>query len=264
MDPRIERLERRLKGARWLNLGLALVIALLAGMLIAGGGRGPAPAPSVPPAPATPTPPVASPSAPTQTTPTPAPTDSEPVDVVRRDPADTLAIGELDAPVVLSEWADLRCPFCAKVTTEIMPTLIKEYVDTGKVRLEFHDVSYFGEDSTTGAVALRAAAEQGKFIEYLHTVHAAAPPEGGHPDLPRKRLIGFAETAGVPDIERFTADLDREDLRAAVEESTAWSQQLGISSVPFFVAGNQGLSGAQPIEVFRQFLDAQLAAAEQA
>ena len=256
VDPTVERLEKRLKGARLLNLGLALVIALLAGMLLAGGGGNPFAAPPAVSTPVeTPTPPAA-----TATPPAESPEPGEPIDIVRRDPADTLAIGDIDAPVVLSEWADLRCPFCARVTTEIMPTLIAEYVDTGKVRLEFHDVSYFGEDSTTGAVALRAAAEQGRFAEYLHAVHAAAPPEGGHPDLPRKTLIAFAETAGVPDLERFTADLDRDDLRAAVEDSTTFAQQLGISSVPFFVIGDQAISGAQPIELFRQVLDEQLAA----
>lgn len=255
VNPTVERLERRLKGARWLNLALALVIALLAGFLLARGGTpaaAPAPgAPSDPPA----TVPAESPSA--ETAP---PEASEPVDIVRRDPADTLAIGDIDAPVVLSEWADLRCPFCAKVTTEVMPVLLAEYVETGKVRLEFNDVSFFGEDSTAAAVALRAAAEQGRFAEYLHTVHAAAPAQG-HPDLPREILVDFATEAGVPDIDRFTADLDSEDLRAAVEASTARTQQLGITGVPFFVAGDQAISGAQPIEVFRQLLDEQLQAA---
>ncbi len=258
VDATVERLQKRLRGARLLNLGLALVIALLAGVLLAGGGRNPVPASIAPTAPVAPS---ESPATTQVSRPPESSEPSEPVDIVRRDPGDTLAIGDIDAPVVLSEWADLRCPYCARVTTEIMPILIAEYVDTGMVRIEFHDVSFFGDDSTTAAVALRAAAEQGRFAEYLHTVHAAAPVEGGHPDLPRETLIEFAVTAGVADIDRFTADLDRSDLRAAVDASTAWTQQLGISSVPFFVAGNQAISGAQPIEVFRQFLDEQLAMA---
>ena len=252
MDATVARLEKRLRAARLLNLGLALVIALLAGVLVAGGGRLPGGEQA---APVVPSAPITSPSA--ATTPEP----SEPINIVRGDRNDTMAIGDINAPVVLSAWSDLRCPYCARVTTEVMPTLIAEYVDTGKVRIEFHDVSFFGEDSTAAAVALRAAAEQGRLAEYLHAVHAAAPPEGGHPDLPRETLIGFAATAGVPDIELFTADLDRADLRAAVEASTLWTQQLGITSVPFFVAGNKAIAGAEPIEVFRGLLDEQLAAA---
>lgn len=256
MDPTVERLQRRLKGARWLNLGLALVVALLAGMLLAGRGTSQVAVPESLEQ-------TAAPSRPPASSPTPEasePGDTATASVVRADPSDTLAIGDIDAPVVMSEWVDLRCPFCAKLTNEVMPVLIEEYVATGKVRIEFNDVSFFGEYSTTAAVALRAAAEQGRFLEYLQTVHAAAPASG-HPDLPRERLIEFAETAGVPDLDRFTADLDRADLRAAVEASTLQAQQWGISSVPFFVVGNQALSGAQPIEVFRQFLDSHLDAA---
>lgn len=251
-DPAVARLEKRLRGARLLNFGLALVIALLCGVLLAGGGRNLVAAPI-----AAETTPEASA---TQGTPTPDAAESaEPVDVARRDPDDTMAIGDIAAPVVLSEWLDLRCPYCARVTTEIMPTLIAEYVDTGKVRIEFNEVSFFGEDSTAAAVALRAAAEQGRVAEYLHAVHAAAPASG-HPDLPRETLIEFAVTAGVPDLDQFTADLDRTDLLAAVEASTTSAQALGITSVPFFVSGSQAISGAQSIEVFRQLLDERLAA----
>ena len=134
----------------------------------------------------------------------------------------------------------------------------------GKVRIEFHDVSFFGDDSTDAAVAARAAGAQGKYLEYVEAVYVAAP-DSGHPDLPRKKLIGFAQEAGVPDMDRFEEDLDSDDLREAVESDTATAQQLGITSVPLFLIGDQAVSGAQPIETFRTAIEAELsqAAAEQ-
>jgi protein-disulfide isomerase len=162
--------------------------------------------------------------------------------------------------VVLVEWADFRCPFCAVVTNQTLPTLFEEYVDTGLVRFEFRDVAFFGEESIDAAVAARAAGEQGRFPEYLEALFAAAP-EKGHPDMPRDKLIGFATEAGVPDLAKFEQDLDRADLRDAVLASTAEAQKLGVTSVPFFVAGDQAIAGAQPIENFRALLDEQLAAA---
>ncbi|MCW3819842.1 DsbA family protein [Micromonospora sp. DR5-3] len=121
-------------------------------------------------------------------------------------------------------------------------------------------VAYFGEQSEDAAVAARAAAEQGRFFEFLSAVYKEAP-EHKHPDLPRERLIAFAKKAGVPDIERFTADLDDAGLRAAAEASNSEAAQLGVTSVPFFVAGDNTLSGAQPTSVFRQYLDAAIAKA---
>ncbi|SDQ12176.1 Protein-disulfide isomerase [Leucobacter chromiiresistens] len=177
-----------------------------------------------------------------------------------RDPADPMAIGDADAPVVLVEWTDMRCPYCAVFNQETLPTIVDEYVEAGKVRIEVRDVAFFGEASETASVAARAAGEQGRFMEYLDAVYAAAPAEG-HPDLPADQLIGFAEEVGVPDIAKFTADLEDPALRAAVQQSTATAQQAGVTGVPFFAIGTDALSGAQPIDAFRGFLDAAIEAA---
>lgn len=181
----------------------------------------------------------------------------ETVSIERRIEGDPMAIGSLDAPVVLSEWIDFRCPYCAVFSRDTFPRIVQEYVDAGDVRIEVHDVAFFGDESERAAVAARAAGEQGMYFEFLEAVYAAAP-ESGHPELSEQELIGFATQVGVPDIPRFTEDLASDALRAAVRESTANAQQLGVSAVPFFAVRGQALSGAQPIENFRQFLDQHL------
>lgn len=177
---------------------------------------------------------------------------------VRRIENDPMAIGAVDAPVVLSEWVDFRCPFCAVFSRDTFPQIVQEYVDSGKVRVEMHDVVFFGDESMRAATAARAAGEQGRYFEFVKAVYDAAP-ENGHPELPVDELISLAKTAGVPDLEQFEADMQRGDLVEAVQKSSARAQELGVTGVPFFAVGDQALSGAQPIESFRQFLDQQLA-----
>ncbi|MFB9643247.1 DsbA family protein [Agromyces lapidis] len=240
-------LERRLRRSKVLNIVLGIAIAFLLVVVIAQ---------SFPQS----TVAAAGPSASTGPEASEAAGYAENPAIALRDPDDPLAIGEVDAPVVLVEWADFRCPYCAVFTNETLPVVLDEYVETGLVRYEFRDVAFFGDDSTAAAVAVRAAGEQGRFAEYLEVVYAAAP-EKGHPDMPREKLIGFAKEAGVPDLAAFEADLDRADLRDAVTASTAQAQQLGVTGVPFFVAGDQALSGAQPLDAVRSFLDQQLLAA---
>ncbi|MBP1327563.1 protein-disulfide isomerase [Leucobacter exalbidus] len=178
--------------------------------------------------------------------------------VERRIEGDPMAIGDIDAPVVLSEWVDLRCPYCAVYTRDTLPDVVKEYVDSGKVRIEMHDVAFFGEESLRASTAARAAAEQGKYFEFLDAVYEAAP-ESGHPELTTKELIGHARTAGVPNIELFTSDMEREDLRAEVTQMTTEASELGVTGVPFFAVDGQAFSGAQPIDYFREFLDSMVA-----
>ena len=172
----------------------------------------------------------------------------------RRIEGDPMAIGDIDAPVVMTEWVDLRCPYCAVFTRDTLPDVIKEYVDSGKVRIEMQDVAFFGEESLRASAAARAAAEQGRYFEFIEAIYEAAP-ESGHADLTSEELIAHAQTAQMPDIAQFTTDMARDDLRADVSQATNEASQLGVTGVPFFVVDGQGFSGAQPIDTFRQFLD---------
>ena len=79
----------------------------------------------------------------------------------RRIPGDPLALGRPDAPVVISEWGDFQCPFCRAYTLNTEPSLVRQYVDSGRVRLEWHDFAYLGPESVLAARAARAAGRQG-------------------------------------------------------------------------------------------------------
>ncbi len=186
---------------------------------------------------------------------------ASPAALERRVEGDPMAIGDVDAPVVLSEWIDFRCPFCAVYSRDTMPTILEEYVESGKVRIEMHDVAFFGEQSERAAAAARAAGEQGRYFEFVSAVYEAAP-ESGHPELPAEELIEFARQVGVPDLKKFEADMTSPEVQSAVLESTTTAQQLGVTGVPFFVVDGQAMSGAQPIESFRTLLDDAVAKAK--
>ena len=50
------------------------------------------------------------------------------------------ALGNPKAPVTLQEFADLQCPICQAYTENALPTLIRDYVRPGKVRMVFHNL----------------------------------------------------------------------------------------------------------------------------
>lgn len=181
----------------------------------------------------------------------------------RRSAADPRAVGSIAAPVVVTMWTDFRCPFCAVFNRETLPDLMRDYVDTGKVRLEVRDVAFFGEESVAASAAALAAGRQGKFFDYMTAVYASAP-ERGHPDMPRQKLVEFARKAGVPDLDAFTRALDDPSLVEEVRRGTHEAQAAGVTSVPFFLSGGVSLSGAQPDEVFRSLFDASLDASLEA
>lgn len=181
--------------------------------------------------------------------------------LVRRTPADPLAIGAVDAPVVMIEYSDYTCPFCGVYARKTQPEIIKKYVDTGMLRIEWRDLPVIGEDSVGAAVAGRAAGEQGLFWEYNEAIYAAAP-ERGKADLSKPELLKFAEKVGMPDMAKFAKDLQSPELQSLVKADLAEGTALGLTSTPTFVVNNQAIPGAQPLDVFIQVIDEALAQAK--
>ncbi|MCP2256687.1 Thioredoxin [Streptoalloteichus tenebrarius] len=169
--------------------------------------------------------------------------------LARRRADDPYALGRVDAPVVLVEYADYRCPFCAKFSTDTKPELVRRYVDSGVLRIEWRDMPIFGEESEAAAVAARAAGRQGRFWDF-HNLAFAEAPRSGHASFPRERLLDLARRSGVPDLARFEADLADPDLLAGVRADAFEARDIGASSTPTFVINGFPLLGAQPLDEF--------------
>lgn len=180
-------------------------------------------------------------------------------DIARRVEGDPAAIGRTDAPVVMVAFSDYRCPFCAKFSRETEQQLVDEYVEDGRLRIEWRDFPIFGPESTLAAQAGRAAAMQGRFWEFNKAVFADSP-ERAHPDLPESKLVAYAEQVGVPDIARFRADMHSPETAQAVQRDLDEGTSLGVPSTPAFVVNGYPIMGAQPIDEFRAQIDQALAA----
>ncbi len=174
----------------------------------------------------------------------------------RRQDGDPLALGAVDAPVVLTEWADYRCPYCSVFAEETLPGLLS-YVDDGTLRIEFRDLAIFGDESIKAATAARAAGEQGKYFEFQHALFVALPNDG-HPDVPDDLVMGIVDDLGL-DAARFATDWEDPALTNAVLSDTLEAQQMGITSTPAFVIGGQFVAGAQPLETFAAVIEQQAA-----
>jgi protein-disulfide isomerase len=173
--------------------------------------------------------------------------------LARRDPDDPRALGDVDAPVVMIEWSDFQCPFCASFALETMPDLVDEYVETGVLRFEWRDFPVLGADSLTAAMAGRAAAEQDAFFE-MHDEIFGREFERNAGELSIESLTGIAGELGL-DTDRFERDMQDPELERAVRTDLQTGQQLGFTGTPAFVINGRSMVGGQPTETFRQVVD---------
>ncbi len=171
--------------------------------------------------------------------------------------AATPALGSSTAPVTITEYADYQCPFCATWAKTIEPQIQKAYIDTGKVRLEWHDMAWMGSESRDAANAARCAAAQGKFWQYhdLLYEHQAGQNTGA---FSKDRLKAFGQQLGLK-ASTFDACVDSDTYGAAVQADYAQATRLGITGTPAFFINGQRIDGAQPYSVFQSAIDAALA-----
>lgn len=226
---------------------IAVSLAFIGGVFIFGGSDdAPRPATTGTTAPA------AAPATPEETS-APSLTEPEALDLahaeVRRDPNDGQAKGSVDAPVVMVVYSDFACPFCTHLAQEIDPEL-EDLVEDGTLRVEWRDMAVVTESSPLAAQAGVAAANQGRFWEFHDAVYAAADPNG-HPEYTEESLIGFAEAAGVPDIEQFTADMNDPATAQAVTDAATHAQGIGITGTPFLIINDAAINGYRPAEYVR-------------
>lgn len=239
----------------------AVVVALVIGFIAwlatgedrddpSGAGSG-APSSAGPPAEATGDDAAGSPEA----APTPPPEVQQLLlDLQRRDADDPLAEGEVDAPVVMIEYADYRCPYCARFHLEERPDL-QPLVEDGTLRIEFRDLVLFDEPSQLAAVAARAAAEQGVLAAYQTALFERSVD--GQAELTREDLVAMAEQVGVADLVAFGTALDDERLHALVRADTEEARAIGVTSTPTFLVNTTVVQGAYAAEYMIDVIEQQ-------
>ncbi|PQZ86675.1 disulfide bond formation protein DsbA [Arthrobacter sp. MYb227] len=198
------------------------------------------------------------PAATTQSSETPAQDQpAQKINIERREASDPTAVGDINAPVTLVTYSDFQCGYCAKWANDSLPTLIKEYVDTGKLRIEYRDIMFFGENSRQSAELAIAAGKQGKYQEFHDAVFADGAT-AKNADFSADGVKIIAKSIGV-DHQQLVTDAASAETKALVQKNHDEATNLGVTGTPTFLINGSPLVGAQPLEAFVQVIDSELA-----
>lgn len=181
-------------------------------------------------------------------------------------------LGAANAPVVIAFWSDFQCPYCkafevgnSQIPVQpALPDIVKNYVNTGKVRIVFMDLAFLGNDSVTAGEYGRAIWKlyPDKYFAWRTAMYNAQDQEGdqgfGNADSINRlnaTIPGIDAGAVKADVAANKATYDAE-----LASDKAEAQKVGINATPSFVIGTQVLQGAYPYSNFQQAIDATLAA----
>jgi protein-disulfide isomerase len=163
--------------------------------------------------------------------------------------------GDKAAKVTLVEYASLTCPHCAHFHNEILPTLKKEYVETGKLRVVYRDFP-LDKLALTGSVVARCAGKD-RFFGFIDALYASQQSWGRDAN-PLAAIARIARLGGM-DQAAFDACLKREDLNDAVlRQRLEGDKTFGVNSTPSIFINGERYGGGLTIPQYRAIIDAKL------
>jgi protein-disulfide isomerase len=152
-------------------------------------------------------------------------------------------LGTDKAPIQMVLFADLQCPYCKQYDVEVNPTVVREFVRTGKVRLFYSGMDFIGKDSNRGLKAAAAAANQNKLWQLVTLLFINQGAENGG-WLSDKMLTTVAKAIPGLDVKKFDKERKSKAVDKRMAEWASLASSAGVSSTPTFFAGTKGKLGS--------------------
>jgi len=175
-------------------------------------------------------------------------------------------MGDPNAPILIEEFSDFQCPYCARFYEETEGQIASTYVADGTVYFVYRSFGDFiGSESKAAAEAAYCAGDQGKFWEYHDILFANQTGEnvGAYTD---RRLQAFAEALSL-DMDTFNSCFNSGKYSDRVNQDGVDGSAAGITGTPAFVIrytvnGEEKtrlIAGAYPFSEFQTQIEEALA-----
>ena len=171
------------------------------------------------------------------------------------------ALGSSQAPVTIVEFSDFECPYCRVFHEQVLPSLKREYIDTGLVRFIHKDLPLpFHQQAMPAAAAARCAGEQNRYWD----LYGALFDQQNCLDC--KGVLGIAKELRL-DASALQACMQREATQNLIKANRSEAALHNIRATPTFVIGpsrkdgkHRGdiIEGAVPWSHFKTLIDQQL------
>lgn len=178
---------------------------------------------------------------------------------------DWIGLGKADAPVTVLEFTDYECPFCRQFHQGPYLEILRQYVDSGKVRWVSRDLPLqIHAYAAKAAEAAHCAREQGKFWEFRDAMLSAEQ------ELSRQ-LVRMSANRLSLDTDQLLRCVDSGKYRSRIANDIADARVLQVDGTPAFVFARTSsdilagplIIGSTSFEVFRTTIDSLLASARE-
>jgi protein-disulfide isomerase len=179
---------------------------------------------------------------------------TRPAEEVKADPSNHTS-GNGSTGVVLMEYGDFQCPACAQYFP-ILAQVKEKYKDHITFQFRHFPLESIHKNARAASRAAEAAGRQGKFWE-MHDLLYQNQTAWQEASDPLSVFEGYAQAAGVQDLEKFKVEMRGADVNAVINADLNLGRELGASSTPTFVLDGKRLeeNPSPSLEAFSLILD---------
>lgn len=174
-----------------------------------------------------------------------------------RAPGSGYARGSREATVVVTEFSDFGCHYCAHFARTVLPTLDREFIGPGRVRWQLVPVATASTPHALAAAGAAECASQQGGEWAMHDRLFATQREWTHFGDPTRHFVDLARADGL-DVARFVACLRDPRTAETVERLHQLARQLNVRVAPTFFVNGRRVEGAVPLDAARSVLDVAL------
>jgi protein-disulfide isomerase len=173
-------------------------------------------------------------------------------------------LGDPNAPVIIEEFSDFGCSYCADFALETKKLIEETYIESGQVYLVFRSVGALLSAPATfqAAEASYCAGDQDALWPFHDLIFAnqARLFNNRTADISRT-MITFAEILEL-DVDEFKTCLEDGKYQSLVADDETLARGYGISGTPAFLINGTLYVGNQPFENFQAAIESALLSSE--
>jgi protein-disulfide isomerase len=151
-------------------------------------------------------------------------------------------LGSPTAPVTLQYFGDLECPICQKFTLAALPTVIQDWVRTGKLRIEYRSLETATREREVfeqQQAAALAAGKQSKMWNFIETFyHEQGEEDSGY--VTEKYIQGIAGQVPGLNLSQWSSDRSNPAYPKQIEADAQAAANAGFNGTPSFLIGKTG------------------------
>jgi protein-disulfide isomerase len=141
-------------------------------------------------------------------------------------------LGKASAPVTLTVFEDPQCPFCRQWNIDTLPTVVENYVRTGRIKIVYRGIVVIGPNSVAGLRAVYAAGQQNKLWNMVEALYERQGDENSG-WITLGAIRSAAREVGAAPAKVITS-ADSKAVDAKLTQAAKLARTYGVNGTPTF------------------------------